>query len=99
MYACCRKEGGFKERKTSLRTENFDRIIFDGVPINGLPDSLVMANIVDRVIVASSLGYTKIDELGETKKALEKIDAKIAGVVVNRAQKTKRGKYSSYYSE
>lgn len=83
---------------TFLR-ENFDRIIFDGVPINGLPDSLVMANIVDRVIVASALGYTKIDELGETKKALEKIDAKIAGVVVNRAQKAKRGKYSSYYSE
>ena len=39
----------------------------------------------------------KIDELNDTKKALEKIDAKIAGVVFNRANQTKRGKYSNYY--
>ena len=77
--------------------ENFDRIIFDGVPINGLPDSLIVAGIVDRVIIVTSANYTKIDELEDTKKALEKIDANIAGVVVNRASQTKRGKYSNYY--
>ena len=77
--------------------ENFDRIIFDGVPINGLPDSLIMASLVDRVVLVTSCGYTKIDELMEAKKALEKIDANVAGVVVNRASGTKRGKYSNYY--
>lgn len=77
--------------------DKFDHIIFDGVPINGLPDSLIMASLVDRVIVVSSANYTKIDELNDTKKALEKIDAKIAGVVFNRANQTKRGKYSNYY--
>lgn len=77
--------------------ENFDHIIFDGVPINGLPDSLIVAGIVDRVIIVSSAGYTKIDELAETKKALEKIDANIAGIVVNKTNGTKRGKYSNYY--
>lgn len=77
--------------------QNFDRIIFDGVPINGLPDSLIMASLVDRVVIVTSVGYTKIDELNETKKALEKIDANIAGIVVNRASQTKRGKYSNYY--
>jgi len=79
-----------------LKTK-FDHIIFDGVPINGLPDSLVMANFVDQVIIVSAIGYTKIDELDETKKALQKIDANIAGVIVNRTNKVKRGKYSSYY--
>lgn len=77
--------------------ENFDHIIFDGVPVNGLPDSLILANLVDRVILVTSCGYTKIDELDNAKKALEKVDANIAGVVVNRAAKTKRGKYSNYY--
>ena len=77
--------------------ENFDRIIFDGVPVNGLPDSLIMASLVDRVVLVTSLGYTKIDELMDAKKALEKIDANIAGIVVNRTIKTKRGKYSDYY--
>ena len=77
--------------------ENFSRIIFDGVPINGLPDSLIMASLVDRVVLVTAVGYTKIDELMEAKKALEKIDANIAGVVVNRVNHTKRGKYSNYY--
>ena len=77
--------------------ENFDHIIFDGVPVNGLPDSLIVAGLVDRVIIVSSVNYTKIDELNDTKKALEKIDANIAGVVLNRTSQTKRGKYSNYY--
>ena len=77
--------------------QNFDHIIFDGVPVNGLPDSLIVAGLVDRVIIVSAAGYTKIDELEDTKKALEKIDANIAGIVVNRTSQTKRGKYSNYY--
>ena len=77
--------------------DKFDHIIFDGVPVNGLPDSLIVAGFVDRVILVTAIGYTKIDELMDAKKALEKIDANIAGIVVNRAPQTKRGKYSNYY--
>lgn len=77
--------------------EQFEYIIFDGVPVNGLPDSLVMANTVDRVVLVTAIGDTKVEELDEAKKALEKVGAKIAGVVVNRTKKTKRGKYSNYY--
>ncbi len=77
--------------------KNFQHIIFDGVPINGLPDSLIVAGLVDRVILVASSGYTKTDDLNDAKKALEKIDANIAGVVLNNVTKTKRGKYSYYY--
>lgn len=85
------------KRIINFLREKFSRIIFDGVPINGLPDSLIMASLVDRVVLVTAVGYTKIDELMEAKKALEKIDANIAGVVVNRVNQTKRGKYSNYY--
>lgn len=77
--------------------ENFDRIIFDGVPINGLPDSLIMATLADRVVLVTSCNYTKIDELTKAKKALETVGANIAGVVVNRTSKIKKNKYNSYY--
>ena len=77
--------------------KNFDRIIIDGDPVNGLPDSLIMASLVDRVVIVTSVGYTKIDELNKNTKALEKIDANIAGIVINRTCQTKRGKYSNYY--
>lgn len=79
-----------------LRT-SFDRIIIDGVPVNGLSDSLIMASHVDRVILVCSCNYTNVDELNEAKKALQKVNANIAGVVVNKAPQTKRGKYSNYY--
>lgn len=85
------------KKLVNIFKENFDRVIFDGVPVNGLPDSLVLANLVDRVIIVTTIGYTSIDELNQTKKALEQIDANIAGVVVNKAPTTKRGKYSNYY--
>ena len=75
----------------------FDHIIFDGVPVNGLPDSLILAGLVDRVIIVASAGYTKIEDLDATKKALEKIDANVAGVILNKTNKVKRGKYSNYY--
>ena len=76
--------------------DNFDYVIFDGVPINGLPDSLILAGLLDRVVLVASANYTNIDDLNDTKKALEKIDAKIAGVVLNKASQNKRGKYGKY---
>ncbi len=79
--------------------EQFDHIIFDGVPVNGLPDSLILASMVDRVIIVASAGYTKTEELNDTKKALEKIDANVAGVILNKASSIKRGKYSGYYEQ
>jgi len=77
--------------------EKFDYVIFDGVPINGLPDSLILAGMVDKVVLVTSAGYTKIEELDAAKKALEKIDAKIAGVIVNKTSTTNRGRYQNYY--
>ena len=77
--------------------EKFDHIIFDGVPVTGLPDSLILSSVVDRTLIVSSYGYTKIDDLDNTKKALDKVNASIAGVVMNKAPQTRRGKYYSYY--
>lgn len=85
------------KKLVDLFRSRFDYIIFDGVPVNGLPDSLILSGLVDRVVLVTAAGETNIDELNEAKKALEKVDAKIAGVVVNRTKGTKRGKYSNYY--
>ena len=54
------------KKLVNIFRENFDRVIFDGVPVNGLPDSLVLANLVDRVIIVTTIGYTSIDELNQT---------------------------------
>ena len=79
--------------------KKFDHIIFDGVPINGLPDSLVLAGLVDEVILVTAAGDTSIDDLNAAKKSLENINAKIAGVIVNKVKSSHADKYGSYYGE
>ena len=75
----------------------FDVVIFDGTPISGLPDSLIMASMVDRVLIVCTAGYTNIDDLVETRKALANVNASITGVIVNKTKETKGGKYYKYY--
>lgn len=77
---------------------NYDVIIFDGTPCNGLADSLIMSTLADEVLIVARESETKKAELSETKTALEKVEAKIAGVVINRVNK-KSGKYYYYYGE
>ena len=81
--------------------DKFDHIIFDGVPINGLPDSLILAGIVDSVILITAVGYTSIDQLSYSKKALQNIHANVAGVIVNKLKSNSSDHYSyySYYYE
>lgn len=76
----------------------FEYIILDAVPVNGLSDSLILSKIVDKTLIVSSYGYTDINDLENTKKALENVGAKIAGVVINKTPKS-RSKYGSYYFE
>lgn len=78
--------------------KKFNHIIIDGVPVNGLPESLIMSNSVDKVILVCAENYTKIDELQNAKKSLEKVGANIAGIVVNKEQAKKGEKYNRYYS-
>ena len=74
----------------------FDYIILDSVPTNGLPDALVLSKLVDKTLIVCKYGYTDIADLEATKKALENVNANIAGVVINKVPKT-RSKYGNYY--
>ena len=77
--------------------KKFDYIIFDGVPISGLTDSLIMARLVDKVVIVSCFGETKMELLENTKKSLESVGADIAGVVVNKTPAVKSSYYNHYY--
>ena len=74
----------------------FDYILLDSVPVTGLPDALVLSKIADKTIIVVKYGSTNIDALEDTKKALDNVDAKVAGVVVNKIPKSKT-RYGNYY--
>ena len=75
----------------------YDYIILDGTPITNLPDSLIVSGLVDKTLIVSTIGYTPIDLLENTKKSLENVNAPIAGVIVNKVPVHKGGYYYSSY--
>jgi len=77
--------------------KKFDYIIFDGVPINGLTDSLIMARLVDKVVIVSALKQTKMELLENTKRSLQSVGADIAGVIVNKTPAIHNNYYGHYY--
>ena len=92
-----------KKNKELIRVlkERFDIVIFDGVPCNGLPDSIIMSTLVDQVLIVSREGVTPKNILSNTKKSLEKVNASIAGDILNNISKkgSTYGRYYSYYGE
>ena len=85
-----------------LLQEKFDLVIFDGVPCNGLPDSIIMSTLVDKTIIVSAENITPKPLLENTKKSLESVNANIAGDIVNKVDIKNHkyyGKYYTYYGD
>lgn len=78
-----------------ILNNEYDIIIWDGVPIIGLPDSVIMAGLVDKIVLVCSCKKTPVELLQNAKNSLEKFSSKIAGVIVNRV--AVRG--SHYYTK
>ena len=74
----------------------FDIIILDCPPVLGLSDTLVMTKYSDANIVTISSKKTKIEELREVKKNIEKANSNITGVIINKCNK-KKSSYYGYY--
>lgn len=78
--------------------QKFDLVIYDGVPVGGLTDSIIMADLVDKIVIVSTYKVTPVEFLANTNKALEKFKDKIAGVILNKFPSSKDHYYSKYYS-
>lgn len=78
----------------------YDFVILDSAPVLGMTDSLYLSTFTEGVIVVIRAGETSREALKETKRLLQKINAKILGVVLNGLKESdmKYGYYSYYYS-
>lgn len=86
----------FKKVLAKLEGE-YDYIILDGTPVTNLPDSLIVSDLADKTLIVSTIGYTPIELLENTKKSLENVNAKIAGIIINKMPTKKGGYYYSAY--
>ncbi len=76
----------------------YDLIIMDCAPVIGLSDSLILATMSDINMLTVSAKKTKMENLERAKKQFEQANAKINGVILNKAQMQGNGYYSYYYN-
>lgn len=77
--------------------KQYDIILLDCPPVLGLSDSMIMTKYSDANIIVVSSRKTKVENLDKAKKVFTQANAKITGVVINRAS-VKDNSYYSYYS-
>ena len=85
------------KRLMEILATYYDVIIFDGAPVGGLTDSAILSSLVDETILVVKDGNTSKADLLAAKASLEKVEAKIAGVVFNMVDRKSSKYYSNYY--
>ena len=84
-----------KKLLTILR-QHYNIIIFDGAPIGGLADSVILSSMMDETLIVVKDGATSRNDLIRAKDELAKVGAKVAGVVFNMVNKSSAGYYYYY---
>ena len=79
-----------------LLREYYNVVIFDGAPVGGLADSVILSSLMDETLIVVKDASTAKNELLATKDALDKVGANIAGIVFNMSNR-KATKYYNYY--
>lgn len=77
----------------------FDIILIDTPPLLAVTDAQIMASKSDGVIMVVSYGKVKRDMAVKAKAGLDRVNAKILGVVINNVKrKASEGYYYYYYA-
>lgn len=81
---------------------DFDIILVDSPPVGVVTDAAILSTIVDGTILVVSSGQVEIEAAQHAKQLLDKVNANILGVVLNRVAKDGKNSYYRnyyYYSE
>lgn len=65
--------------------EEADMLLFDAPPIMAAADAIVLASKVDAVLLVVSAGQTKRDQVQRAVEQLGRVNARLAGAVLNNA--------------
>lgn len=75
----------------------FDYIILDTPPVIMVTDAQILSKYADGCILVVASGEANKDAVKKAKELLEKVKAKLIGVVINKVDTTTSGYYGRYY--
>lgn len=76
--------------------EEYDMVLLDTPPVGILTDAAVLSTNCDGVIMVCAVGQTVIKAAVNSKELLQKVNANILGIVMNKIPQSK-GEYKKYY--
>lgn len=85
------------KRLIEMLCDHYDIIIFDGAPVGGLTDSAILSSLMDETVIVVKEGSTNRADLISARDSLDRVGAKIAGVVFNMVNRKNSKYYSNYY--
>lgn len=90
---------GSKRMKNLLQSikEEYDMIILDTPPVGLVTDSAVLSTIADGLIYVTAVGQTDIEVIKTAKELLDKVNANIIGVVLNKIPVEGKSYYKYHY--
>jgi len=77
--------------------QNYDIVIVDTPPVLPVTDAAVLCQYADGVVLVAGYGLATYDAVLQAKANLEKVNARILGVVLNGVPVTRNGGYYYYY--
>lgn len=75
----------------------YDIVLIDAPPVGIVTDAAITSSMVDGVILVAAAGKVTVDELLRAKEILNKVNANIIGVVLNKIAQKSTGYYYNHY--
>lgn len=81
----------------STAGEAYDIVLVDSPPVVTVTDASLLSTMVDGVLLVVKTASTKIEMVQESKSLLERVNAKIIGVILNHVDANGSNYYYQYY--
>lgn len=90
---------GSKKMKHVLNelSKVFDMVLLDAPPVIAVTDAQILSTVVEGVLLVASYAQTEKFGLLKSKELLDKVGAKILGVIMNKVPEKSGGYYGKYY--
>lgn len=77
--------------------QDYEMVILDSPPVGMFTDAAVISTMVDGAVVVCAAKKTRRDDLAKAVSTLNKVGAKLTGIVINKVRYRKNHSYNSYY--
>lgn len=78
---------------------HYDRVIIDSAPTHAVSDSLLLSTYADDVVYIVKADDTPAPIVAKSVQRLKDVGGQISGVVLNKVDMDKAGRYGAYYKE